>query len=731
MLRELVELVEALGEEQPVVLVLEDLHWSDLSTLDVISWIAHRREHARVLLLGTYRPAEVRGAGHPLDALRHELQVRGLCSELALPFLSATDVETYLEERFPGAVFSSELGSVLHQHTDGNPLFITTVVDAWLAERLVVLRDGGWELSADVATLAQRLPTSLRELISQQVARLPAPQREHLETASVAGASFSAAAVAAMTEASDDEVERELTALARRSGFLADAGLVEWPDGTLSQGYTFTHSLYRAALYGQLPPARRARLHRRLALRLQAGYGLHSGDHAVELAEHFAAGRDLPGALDHLRLAAERAMLYGAHRDALEQIGTALRLLERDADAVERVHNEMVFQSLLATALVATEGFGSPNAEAAYARALELAAPLDDPRRMATLTFDVVALREYQGDHQTASELLAGVELLAGIEQPTVQEAPIAVRYHALCSCARFHQGAFAASLDHGRTGIALSEQAVQEPNTRSAMLGHDAGLGCQEWASLSLGFLGYPDAALERIHVLVAAAAEPGRDYALASARTHAARVYQLRQEPAAARIQAEEAVRVATDRGYAYHRAVGCMLRGWALAALGDGPTGIDEIQQGLEMHQQTGAELDRPYYLGLLADAQARSEQSHAALITVEEALAGVPAEGYFYEAELHRLRGHLRYVLSPSDVNSAEAALQAAIDVAQRQEAKLLALRAAIDLARLLATQGQPERGRAVLLPIVQWFGDRTEPPDLGVARELLSGQGVAD
>jgi DNA-binding winged helix-turn-helix (wHTH) protein len=722
MLREFVEFVEALGEDRSVVLVLEDLHWSDLSTLDLISWIAHRREPARLMVIGSYRPSEVRGESHPLDALQHELRVRGLCSELALPFLTPGAVETYLHQRFAGASFSTDLASHLFQRTDGNPLFVTRVVDAWVSEGLVFQTGEQWGMAAKLEQLTSVVPASLADMIAAQAERLSPRHRNLLEAASVAGTSFCAAAVAAAMEEDDDEVEAACEHLSRQESFIAENGAVDWPDGTLTARYIFTHSLYREVLYRQLAPARRAGLHRKLGNRLKAAHGAHAGEHAVELAMHFTEGRDVDQALAYLQIAAQRAVLLGAHRDAIRHIEVALKLLDRVQDKQRRVHDEITLQSLVAMARMATEGFGSASAGAAYAKALELAAQLDDPNRTTPVIFSFVALRTFQGQHAAAAQLLERVEL------PQRHAPPLIIPYHALCACSEFHQGAFTEAEEHGRLGFELYEEVMHEPDTRFALLGEDPGLSCKEWSSLALGYLGYPDQALSRLQSLVRTAEEPGRGFGLAAARNYAARLHQLRLEFDATRTEAALAVDLATEHGYAYHRAVGHMLHGWATAAVGDGPAGLEEIQSGIDAHRGTGAELDRPYFLGLLADALARSGQVREGLSTVAMALAHIPRQGYFYEAELRRLRGELLLHITPHDTAVAESEFRAAMDVARSQQARLLELRAATNLAHVLCARGQQESARSVLMPALDWFHESVQLADLKAARALLDTLG---
>ena len=231
MLRELVEALEAVTRAAPLVLLLEDLHWSDSATIDLLGMLARRRDPARLLVLGTYRPADVAGAGHPLKPVKQELQVHGHCQEVHLEFLSPSAVEEYLSRRFPGHGFPAELARVLHRNTDGNPLFLVSTLDYLIGQGQ--LREVGerWELAGPPEEIASRTPETLSQVVERQVERLTGEEQAMLAVGSVAGAEFSAA-VAVADGIDPHDAERRCDSLARRGQFVRAAGLAEWPDGT-------------------------------------------------------------------------------------------------------------------------------------------------------------------------------------------------------------------------------------------------------------------------------------------------------------------------------------------------------------------------------------------------------------------------------------------------------------------------------------------------------------------
>jgi DNA-binding winged helix-turn-helix (wHTH) protein len=197
MLREMSEALEALTTETPLVLVLEDLHWSDHSTLDLLGMLARREETARLLVLGSYRPVDVIVSGHPLQSLLQELRARRQCDDIALPFLAAADVADYLAQRFGARTSSSDLVLAVHQRTDGNPLFMVRLADELVAVGVLVEEAGAWRLGGPLDDVALAVPESLRALIDKQIGRLEPGAQRVLEVAGVLGDQFTAGAIAA------------------------------------------------------------------------------------------------------------------------------------------------------------------------------------------------------------------------------------------------------------------------------------------------------------------------------------------------------------------------------------------------------------------------------------------------------------------------------------------------------------------------------------------------------
>jgi DNA-binding winged helix-turn-helix (wHTH) protein/tetratricopeptide (TPR) repeat protein len=334
MLREMAEALEALSAITPVLLVLEDLHWSDHSTLDLLAMLGRRQEPARLLVVGTYRPVDAIVAAHPLRALTQELRVRRQCEDIALGFLREPDISAYLAQRFGGHALPAELARAVHQRTDGNPLFMVRVVDELVALRVLEPTDDRWRLRSPIGEIARVVPDSLRALVEKQIDRLPSESQRLLEAASVLGTEFTSGSLAAGLDLQPSVIEDRCDELARHGQFLSAAALFVRPDRTQVARYRFTHSLYPHAIAERVPAGRRLRLHQRVGEWIERTYGAQAAAMAGPLAWHFEGAGDYRRAIRYLVLAAENAGARFAYRDAirmLEQARSLVRHLPADA----------------------------------------------------------------------------------------------------------------------------------------------------------------------------------------------------------------------------------------------------------------------------------------------------------------------------------------------------------------------------------------------------------------
>jgi len=372
MLREMAEAVEVLTAIHLLVLVLEDLHWSDPSTVALLAYLARWQEPLRLLVLGTYRRAEVLGGKHPLAAVQGELLGQGLCTEIALSFLSESAVGDYLRQRVPDREELRPLAVTLYRHTAGHPLFMVATVEEWLSQVRRSVGNGDGQEPESSAIFNGLIPERLRQLVSVQMERLPSREQRVLEAASVAGFEFSAAEVAAGLTADDVATEEQCERLVRQQQFLRPAGVSEWPDGTVAARYEFRHAVYQSLWQERVKAGRWRRYHQLIGERKEAAYGERANEIAAELALHFEQGGDYRKAIRYYHQAARTALTRSANTEAIAQLTKGLTLLERVPNILERPKQELALRITFGDVLRQAKGFGAPEVEQAYARAQAL-----------------------------------------------------------------------------------------------------------------------------------------------------------------------------------------------------------------------------------------------------------------------------------------------------------------------------------------------------------------------
>ena len=618
MLRELVEAVEVLTAERPLLLVLEDLHWSDSATLEWLTYVARRLDWARLLVLGTYRPVEAMVRAHPVRTVMQELQRHGRGVELALPYLPETGVAAYLAQRFGEGTLPDELARVLRQRTDGNPLFLVMVVDELVRQGILREGAGGWEVAEGLEAAVRGVPESLRHLIEQQLEQLPCTDRELLEAASVAGAEFSATAVAVSIDNVEEAVEARCDALARRGQFLRPLSVTDWPDGTVSAQYAFMHTLFQEILYERVPVSRRVRWHRQIGARLERGYGPQARELAAKLAKHFVRGRDPWRAVQYLQYAGENALRRSAHQEAISHLHQGLALLSSLPETPERTQQELAYQITLGAVLGDLKGPAAPEVTRVYARAWELCQQVGEtPQRMPVL-LGLAMSHMVRGQFQMACGLAEQALQLA----QRVQDAVHLAYAQVVLGNALFFLGELDAAYTQLEQSLALYDP--QQHRARSFLGGEDLQVFCFSHLAIILWDLGYLDQALQRGHEALRLARALSHPYSLAMALISAAILHQRRREGHMTHELAEAAVVLSSDHGFALCLAEATSLWGWALVVQGQAEVGIKQIQQGLATACTTGAEARQPYKLALLAEAYRQVGQTAAGEQALVEAL-----------------------------------------------------------------------------------------------------------
>src|SRR6266446_2301419 len=677
MLREMAEALEMLTTHRTLLVVLEDLQWSDVSTLHLVAWLALRAGPARLCLLGTFRPVD---AGHPLAQLVYELSRKGACRQIFLPPLREEAVAAYLATRMPDGVarVAPRLGQAIAQRTEGHPLFMVHVVNELDAHRWGQ-QEGLPPAEETLTALVSTVPQDLEHLIETQVASLPPPDQHLLEVASLAGPEFSTAAVVAGGDLSLEAVEERCAALARRGLFLQESGVDDAPAPLVTTRYRFVHALYQDVLARRVPARQRVTLHRSLGAWEEQVYARETAARAAELAVRFTQAHDVRRASGYRWLAAEGALQRSAYQEALGHITHGLTLLQALPEGPERWHAALRFHTVLGPVLMATQGYGAPAVHAAYAQAQALCYQCPDaPERFAVL-FGVwgfhLVRAEYRSAQAHATQLLHVAE--EGHEPEQLGEAQGALGVTA------FYLGDLVAARAHLAQSVGTSQAAA--PRKRGLLSSQDSWVAARAWEGQVLWLLGYPEQALQAGREALAAAEALAHPFSMAFALFSLALLHHFRRESAACHVQAARQVSLSEAQGFPFWIGSGLMLLGWAVAHQGQAAQGVQHLCDGFARRQALGIASSWLYAAALLTEGYERVGQGHEGVARLTAALeVGATTGERWCEAELYRWQGVLR-LAHGQDAQEAEAWMQQACAVARQQQAKSLELRAALSLS----------------------------------------------
>jgi predicted ATPase len=621
--------------------------------------------------------------------------------------------------------------SLILEKTEGTPFFMEEVVQTLAEEGALLGEHGDYRLAH--AQTALHLPPTVQGILAARIDRLAPDEKALLQQLAVIGREFPVSLIRQVITQPEDELYRLLASLQRKEFLYEQPAFPEVE-------YIFKHALTQEVAYNSVLQERRKAWHEQTAQALEALFHARLYDHYSELAYHYTHSGNTQKAVEYLGLAGHQAVQRSANVEAISHLTIALDLLTTLPDTHERVQQELALQLSLGIPFQILKGHAAPEVGKTYNRILELCGQVEETSHLFPALFGLWRFYFLRPDTQKAQELAEQMMRLA----QSSQDPALLLAAHQAWGASLLWLGELRQSRRHLEQGIALYD--IQKHRSHAFHYGIDPGVFCLCLAAWNLWCLGYPDQALKNTQDALHLAQELAHPFTLAFALNTTAYFYQFRHEETAVREQAEAGLTLSTEHGFAFRATVATIMRGWVLAATDQTEEGLVRMQEGLAAQRATGSEAIAPYFLALQAEIYGKMGQPEEGLAALTEASAIRQRTGeQWYEAELYRLKGMLtleargwRLETSPSSSQApnlkpqvssgveqeAEGYFLKAIEIAQRQQAKSLELRAVMGVSRLWQQQGKKKEAHQMLSEIYNWFTEGFDTKDLQEAKVLL-------
>ena len=732
-----------LARHRPLILFLDDLQWADAGSVGLLHYVCKRLAGSRVVVAGAYRPQDIalgRGASslnwerHPLEPMRLELQRVYGDMEVNLDQSQEKTFVDALVDMEPNCL-GETFRQTLYQQTNGNPLFTLELLRS-MQERgdLVHNPSGQWVEGSQLDW--EKLPARVEAVIAERIGRIPAVQQELLQAASVEGETFTAEVLAGVLGLEAHQVVRWLSGPLSREQQIVNAQNVIWTgpseagSPTHLSRYRFSHILFQKYLYNRLDLVERSALHRATGITLENLYGQAAGEMALHLAWHFQQAGLLVCAAEYLIKAGKQAINLTAHAQAKALYERCLRLIQQLPESPERMRLEIQVQLARGASLLATDGWGSPEAAQAVNRAVEL---WEQSGGNSTDSSILLALY-FQADHFTAQnnmpEALARVELLLR-RVSTGAERIYQVLAYVMAGQVYLFAGQPVAAAEYLEK--AISTYHPEDQPFLTGVVGYNVLHACLTWNAFARWLLGYPGRARALSQQVIEMARKQAKPFYLDTAFAIAGVfLCAVQNEPEQAGAYALECLSLPDPGNIRMGRILSETILGWVQVKQGEFESGLAQLQKGINEWKATGALTMLPFSLMLLADALSLAGQTKAGLETAAVVIEMIERTGRrVLEAYAYWLQGEIlvreqrrggpgwKPDLSPA------ACFERAIQTARCQQARALELRATISLARYLWEGGQARGAYQRLTEIYNHFRAEIETQDLREAQNLLA------
>jgi tRNA A-37 threonylcarbamoyl transferase component Bud32/tetratricopeptide (TPR) repeat protein len=699
--REMASLFEEIARLQTVVLVLDDVHWADPSTVDLLGYLSNRMDAMRLLMIATYEPSVLVQSRHPFQSLALDLQAHGRCRELTLDFLARPAIDRYLAHEFPEHEFPPAFSDLLFTKSHGHPLFLIDFLRDLRRRQMIAEVEGRWRLAAPLSAIEREVPESVRSLVRRKLDALDEDDRWMLVAASVQGMDFDTAVLSDVLEQPVEEIEERLERLEREHALVRFVEEREHVDRTLTLHYRFAQIAYQHALYESLRGTRRTILARSIADALTRHWGDRAPEIAATLAVLWEAARDEPRAAESLAVAAENAARKHAYDEAAQLTRHGLDLSSGVPDNASRAAIEMRLQMARGLALKTRLGYAAPEVGDAYRRVRELSQQSEDPSVTVPALLGTIAYHIVSGAIRTTYELSQDLVALA----VRVGDPHLRMVGEWNVGAALFHLGNLVDGHAHLERALTIYDPPFHR--ARAAAVGIEPGIFCLCETSRTLCLFGRVDEARARTRQAVEDARSLGLPQALAFAMLFELLLHHECRDLQAVLDTYDTLAALCREKGIAQEVEWATPFAGFAKVFRGD-ERGLIDIARSLDAQAAMQANLLRPFRFLIQAEALLHTGRTGDAEVALARALETADAtEQHAYDAEYHRVRAEWLLRVGRRSAE-AEASFRMAIERARAQQARQLELRAALGISRLLSAQGRRADAEALLTPLLAWF-----------------------
>jgi class 3 adenylate cyclase/predicted ATPase len=701
-LEAIVAIILELSERQPVLFILEDLHWTDPTTLEFLGLLVDQTPTVSLYALLTCRPEFQPSWSH-----------RSYLTEVTVNRLSHSQIEQLAEQVAGEKRLPEEVVRQLVDKTDGVPLYVEEMTKAVLESGALKDVNGYYELAGSLSSLT--IPSSLQDSLMSRLDRL-VTAKAVAQYAAVIGRQFSYELLHAVSQLDESMLQHEL-------GRLVEAELVYQRGLPPQATYIFKHALVQDTAYESLLRSARQGYHLRIAEVLEERFPETAETHPELLANHYTAAGMHEQAVDYWQQAGERAIARSAYQEAIAHLTAGVEALMTLPETTNRSQRELDLCLILGPALMTLRGFGNAEVEQVYHRAHELCQrlQLDESPQFLQVLFGLCRVYVQHAVHKTQAIAEQALSLAQRLD-----DLPMVVDAYYNLGTVLLIRGAFTASLEHYRQGLALAERLPSDASIVAfGRTAYQYSLVFRSLTAQSLWFLGYPEQARQAIQETLPLAQEEAHPFTLSFIFWAATFIAHYRRDIAITVEHADTAAAFLRQHGFILWLGWMTVMKGWAWVAQGWAEDGREHIQQGMQTAFATDSVVCRPYFLALLAEAHGKLGQPEAALSFMDEAFALVEQTGeHHHLAEIHRLKGEFLLSQSSDSPPEAEHCFHQALNIARHQQAKSWELRAATSLARLWQSQGKRQDAYDLLAPVYGWFTEGFDTADLIDAKALL-------